>query len=132
MSGFRKFLVRGNLVDLAVAVVVGTAFAAVVTALVKDLITPLIAAVGGKPNFENLYFMLNGSSSARRLHQFADLVRGHRGGRLLPGGVARGRLMDMISRKQAATERECPECLSNIPIGARKCMYCTTDLTPPR
>ncbi len=68
MSGFRKFLMRGNLVDLAVAVVVGTAFAAVVTALVKDLITPLIAAVGGKPNFENLYFMSTAASLLRRLH----------------------------------------------------------------
>ena len=60
MSGFRKFLLRGNLVDLAVAVVIGTAFAAVVTALVKDIITPLIAAVGGQPNFETLTFTIPG------------------------------------------------------------------------
>jgi large conductance mechanosensitive channel len=61
VSGFRKFLLRGNLVDLAVAVVIGTAFAAVVTALVKDIITPLIAAVGGQPNFETMTFTINHS-----------------------------------------------------------------------
>ena len=61
---FRDFLLRGNVVDLAVAVVVGAAFGAVVTALVKDLITPLIAAIGGKPNFGNLAFTINGSRFA--------------------------------------------------------------------
>ena len=132
MSGFRKFLMRGNLVDLAVAVVVGTALAAVVTALVKDLITPLIAAVGGKPNFENLYFTLNGSKFS-----YCDFINSLISFVVIAAVVYYlvvspvGRLMDMISRKQAATERECPECLSNIPTGARKCMYCTTDLTPP-
>lgn len=61
LSDFKKFLLRGNVVDLAVAVVIGAAFTAVVTALVKDLITPLIAAIGGKPNFSGLYFTLRGS-----------------------------------------------------------------------
>src|SRR4051794_8748356 len=61
MKGFRDFILRGNLVDLAVAVVIGTAFGALVTALVKDLITPLIAAIGGKPDFSNLSFTLNKS-----------------------------------------------------------------------
>jgi large conductance mechanosensitive channel len=61
INDFKKFLLRGNVVDLAVAVVIGAAFTAVVTALVKDLITPLIAAIGGKPNFSNLYFTLRGS-----------------------------------------------------------------------
>src|SRR5919108_5468948 len=64
MSGFRKFVLRGNLVDLAVAVVIGAAFGAVVAALVKDLITPLIAAVGGKPDFGALAFTINGSRFA--------------------------------------------------------------------
>jgi large conductance mechanosensitive channel len=64
VGGFRKFLLRGNLVDLAVAVVIGTAFTALVTALVKDLITPLIAAIGGKPNFSSLAFTLNHSRFA--------------------------------------------------------------------
>ena len=63
MTGFRKFLTRGNLVDLAVAVVIGTAFTALVAALVADLITPLIAAAGGKPNFSSLYFRSTTASS---------------------------------------------------------------------
>src|SRR5579884_3475387 len=61
MSGFRKFLLRGNVVDLAVAVVIGAAFGAVVTALVKDIITPIIAAIGGTPDFSSIYFTINGS-----------------------------------------------------------------------
>lgn len=61
LADFKKFLLRGNVVDLAVAVVIGAAFTAVVTALVKDLITPLIAAIGGKPNFSNLYFTIHHS-----------------------------------------------------------------------
>src|SRR5690349_10738826 len=61
MRGFRAFLLRGNVVDLAIAVVIGVAFAAVITVLVKDLITPLIAAIGGKPDFSGLYFTINSS-----------------------------------------------------------------------
>src|ERR1700734_1887257 len=64
VSGFKKFLLRGNLIELAVAVVIGTAFGAVVTALVGDLITPLIAAIGGKPNFSTLSFTVNHSKFA--------------------------------------------------------------------
>lgn len=132
MSGFRKFLLRGNLVDLAIAVVIGTAFAAVVTALVKDLITPLIAAIGGQPNFANLSFMVNHSKFS-----YGDFVNALISFVIIAAVVyflvvtPVGRLFDLLSRKQAATERECPACLSAIPIAARKCMYCTTDLTPP-
>jgi large conductance mechanosensitive channel len=61
VKGFRDFILRGSLVDLAVAVVIGAAFGALVTALVKDLITPLLAAIGGKPSFDNLSFTINGS-----------------------------------------------------------------------
>src|SRR5581483_3614655 len=61
LKGFRQFILRGNVIDLAVAVVIGGAFGAVVTALVKDLITPLIAAIGGKPDFSALQFQVNGS-----------------------------------------------------------------------
>ena len=132
MSGFRKFLLRGNLVDLAVAVVIGTAFATVVTALVKDIITPLIAAIGGQPNFETLTFTVNHSKFS-----YGDFINA-----LLSFAVVAavvyflvvtpvGRLLDMLTRKQAAIERDCPACLGTIPIAARKCMYCTTDLTPP-
>ena len=61
INEFKKFLLRGNVVDLAVAVVIGAAFTAVVTALVKDLITPLIAAIGGKPDFSGLVFTIHNS-----------------------------------------------------------------------
>src|ERR687887_1087051 len=61
MRGFKTFLLRGNVVDLAVGVVIGIAFAAVITAFVKDLVTPLIAAIGGQPDFSSLYFTVNGS-----------------------------------------------------------------------
>ena len=89
MSGLRKFLLRGNLIDLAVAVVIGTAFTAIVTALAKDLITPLIAAVGGKPNFGNLAFTVNHSRFA-----YGDFINAlvtfviHRGGCVLPDRAA--------------------------------------------
>ena len=132
MSGFRKFLLRGNLVDLAVAVVIGTAFAAVVTALVKDIITPLIAAIGGQPNFETLTFTINHSKFS-----YGDFINALISFAVIAAVVYYlvvtpvGKLLDMVSRREAATERECPECLGKIPIAARKCMYCTTDLTPP-
>ena len=132
MSGFRKFLLRGNLIDLAVAVVIGTAFTAIVTALVKDLITPLIAAAGGKPNFANLSFTVNHSTFA-----YGDFINELVTFVIIAAVVyflvvvPVGRLLDMLTRKQAAIERECPQCLSSIPIAARKCMYCTSDLTPP-
>jgi large conductance mechanosensitive channel len=132
VSGFRKFLLRGNLVDLAVAVVIGTAFTAVVIALVKDIITPLIAAIGGQPNFANLTFTVNHSKFS-----YGDFINALISFAVIAAVVyflvvsPVGRLLDMLSRRQAASERECPECLSSIPIAARKCMHCTTDLTPP-
>ena len=132
MSGFRKFLLRGNLIDLAVAVVIGTAFTASVAALVRDLITPLIAAAGGKPNFGNLSFTVNHSKFA-----YGDFINALVTFVIIAAVVyflvvvPVGRLLDMLARKQAATERECPQCLSSIPVAARKCMYCTSDLAPP-
>ena len=85
MSGFRKFLMQGNIIDLAVAVVIGVAFNAIVQALVKDMITPLITAIVGKHiNFSSLSFAVNGATFyLRRRHQRGDLVPGHRGGGLL-------------------------------------------------
>jgi large conductance mechanosensitive channel len=131
VSGFRKFLLRGNLVDLAVAVVIGTAFTALVTALVKDLITPLIAAIGGKPNFSNLSFTVNHSRFA-----YGDLINAILAFLIIAAVVyflvvlPIGKIMDRVVRTKVATERECPECLSEIPVAARRCMYCTSDVTP--
>ena len=112
--------------------VIGTAFAAVVTALVKDIITPLIAAIGGQPNFETMTFTINHSKFS-----YGDFINALISFAVIAAVVYYlvvtpvGKLLDMVSRREAATERECPECLGKIPIAARKCMYCTTDLTPP-
>lgn len=131
MSGFRKFMLRGNLVDLAVAVVIGTAFTATVTALVKDLITPLIAAIGGKPNFSNLSFTVNHSRFA-----YGDFINAIAAFVIIAAVVyflvvlPIARITEMAIRKREATGRECPECLSEIPVAARRCKYCTVELAP--
>lgn len=130
MDGFRKFLFRGNLIDLAVAVVVGVAFNAVVHALVNDLITPLVAAVGGKPHFGSLSFTVNGShfSYGDFLNQlFSFLVIAAVVYYLIVAPA--GRIVSMAERRKVATERECPECLSMIPLGARRCKFCTAEVT---
>jgi large conductance mechanosensitive channel len=132
VSGFRKFLLRGNLIDLAVAVVIGTAFTAVVTAIVKDLITPLLAAIGGKPNFAGLDFTVNHSKFLygdfiNALVTFAIIAAVVYFLIVLPVS----RITDLVTRNKEATQRECPECLSEVPIKARRCMYCTSELTPP-
>ncbi len=131
MKGFKKFLLRGNLVELAVAVVIGVAFSALIAALVKDLITPLIAAIGGKPDFSQLYFTVNKSKFA--YGDFIDAVISF----LIIAAVVYflvllpvGKLLDFTMRHEEATERECPECLSDVPKAARRCKYCTAQLTP--
>ncbi len=131
MKGFKKFLLRGNLVELAVAVVIGLAFSALITALVKDLITPLIAAIGGKPDFSQLYFTVNKSKFA--YGDFLDAVISF----LIIAAVVYffvvlpvSKLLDMMTRNEEATERECPECLSEVPKAARRCKNCTAQLTP--
>jgi large conductance mechanosensitive channel len=131
VSGFRKFLMRGNLVDLAVAVVIGTAFTAVVTALVKDLITPLIAAIGGKPNFSSLAFTVNHSRFA-----YGDFINAILSFVIIAAVVyflvvlPVAKIMARVVRSKAVTERECPECLSEIPIAAHRCRFCASEVTP--
>ena len=132
MSGFRKFLLRGNLIELAVAVVIGTAFTALITALVRDLITPLIAAIGGKPNFSNLSFTLHHSRFA-----YGDFINAIVSFLIIAAVVyflvvmPVAKILERVTRTKVATERECPECLSEVPLAARRCMYCTSELTPP-
>jgi large conductance mechanosensitive channel len=131
MSGFKKFLLRGNLIDLAVAVVIGLAFNTVVQALVKDIITPLIGAVGGKPNFSSLHFTINHSvftygDFLNALVSFAVIAAAIYYLVVMPSN----RIATVTTRKHDATERQCPECLSTIPIGARRCMYCTSPVAP--
>lgn len=132
MSGFRKFLLRGNLIDLAVAVVVGVAFNAVVQALVKDMITPLITAiVGNRINFSNLSFRLDGSKFL-----YGDFINALVSFVVIAAVVyfllvaPTEKLITLRTRAKAATDRQCPQCLSQIPIGARRCMYCTSEVPP--
>ena len=131
MGGFKKFLLRGNLVELAVAVVIGLAFSAVIAALVADLITPLIAAIGGQPDFGGLSFTVNHSTF--RYGAFLNALIAF----VIIAAVVYffvvvpvNKLLAMSEKEQEATERECPECLSQIPLAARRCMYCTAEIAP--
>lgn len=127
LKGFGQFLMRGNVIDLAVAVVIGAAFGAVVTALVKDLITPLIAALVGRPDFSAIGFTINSSRFA--VGDFINAIVGF----VLVGAaiyffvVAPMNAMTIRFKKpvEAPALRECPECLSDVAIAARRCKYCT-------
>ena len=130
VRGFRDFVFRGNLLQLAVAVVVGTAFTTLVTALVADLITPLIAAIGHKPDFSNLYFTVNKSqfkygSFVNAVISFAIIAAVVYFLIVMPAA----RVLAMMTKSKEATERACPECLSEIPIAARRCKYCTAEVS---
>jgi large conductance mechanosensitive channel len=131
VGGFRKFLFRGNLIDLAIAVVIGVAFNAVVQALIKDLITPLIAAAGGQPNFGALVFTVHKST-----FHYGDFVNSVLSFAIIAAVVyyiivsPAARVTALATRSKAATERNCPECLSSIPVGAKRCMYCTSEVPP--
>jgi large conductance mechanosensitive channel len=131
VKGFREFLIRGNLVELAVAVVIGLAFTAVVTAVVTDLITPLIAAIGGKPDFNSLTFTINHSTF--RYGAFFNALISF----LIIAAVVyflavkpMAALLARMSRNKEATERDCPQCLSPLPKAATRCQYCTADVAP--
>ncbi len=128
MSGFRKFILRGNVVDLAVAVVIGAAFGAVVQALVKDLITPLIGAFGGVPDFSALSFTVNNSRFL--IGDFINVLLSF----IVLAAVVYyfvvvpiGRLLDRYTPTSAppAPTRDCPQCLSKIPVKAQRCAFCT-------
>lgn len=132
MKGFKNFLMQGNFVTLAVAVVIGVALNAVVQALVSDLITPLItAAGGGHVNFANLAVTVRGSAFKyglvlNALISFLVIAAVVYYALVAPNN----RLTALANRNKAATTRECPECLSTIPVGAKRCMYCTAEITP--
>ena len=133
IKDFREFILRGNLVDLAVAVVIGTAFTAVVTAFVKDIVTPLIAAIGGNPDFSELAFTINGSRFA-----YGDFINALITFLIIAAVVfffVVKPVNSMMARYKPETKvdepvRECPECLSDIPVRARRCAFCTTEVTP--
>jgi large conductance mechanosensitive channel len=128
---FREFILRGNLVDLAVAVVIGAAFGAVIGALVKDLITPLVAALFGKPDFGGLTFTVNGSrflygEFLNALITFLSVATAVFFLVVKPVNELMGR----FGPKEEKDTRECPECLSGIPVAARRCAFCTAEVAP--
>jgi large conductance mechanosensitive channel len=134
MRGFKQFMMRGNVVELAVAVVVGAAFGAVVTALVKDLITPLIAAIFGKPDFSKIGFTVHNSrfpvgDFVNALVTFVMVGSAVYFLVVLPINALTARMR----RGEVApdpTTKKCPECLSDVPIAARRCAFCTSALLP--
>jgi large conductance mechanosensitive channel len=133
LGGFKKFILRGNVVDLAVGIVIGAAFTGVVQALVKDLITPLIGIFGGIPDFSAWFVTVNGSrfligDFINTLLSFLILALVVYFFVVMPVN----RLMDKYqSAPQPAPTKECPECLSKIPKAARRCAHCTAQLEPP-
>jgi large conductance mechanosensitive channel len=130
-GGFKQFLLRGNVVDLAVGVVVGAAFGGVVTAFTKDLLTPLIAAVAGKPDFSALQFTINNSKFL-----IGDLVNAMVSFLIIAAAVYYlvvlpiNALVARVHKEPPAdpTTKKCPECLSEIPLAARRCAFCATAL----
>lgn len=132
MSGFKQFLMRGNLVELAVAVVIGATFSGLIQALVADLVTPLIAAVTGgrQPDFSRYTFSVNGA-----VFKYGDFVN-HLLTFLIIAAVVywlvilpMTRVIGFFDRDKKATEKTCPECLSDIPVEARRCAFCTVQLS---
>ncbi|HUJ06354.1 MAG TPA: large conductance mechanosensitive channel protein MscL [Streptosporangiaceae bacterium] len=131
MKGFRAFLLRGNIVDLAVAVVIGVAFNAVVQALVSDIITPLISAIFGQPQFGKLTFTIGKATFTYGLFLNALISFIILAAVIYFLVVApMNRVIAYTQRNKAATKRECPECLQQIPIKATRCMYCTAAVPP--
>ncbi|GAA3133775.1 large conductance mechanosensitive channel protein MscL [Nonomuraea salmonea] len=133
MGGFRQFLLRGNIVELAVAVIIGATFSGLVEALVTDLVTPLIGAVTGgrQPDFADYSFTINGSRFL-----YGDFLN-HLVTFLIIAAVVywlivapMTRLVKLFERDKAATTKQCPECLSEIPAEARRCAHCTAHLVP--
>jgi large conductance mechanosensitive channel len=135
LKEFREFILRGNLVDLAVAVVIGTAFTAVVTSMVEDLITPLIAAIGGEPDFSALSFTINASE-----FRYGDFINALISFLIIATVVfffvikpVNALLSRLRTEPPVAEEtHQCPECLSEIPVAARRCAFCTTQVAAAR
>lgn len=135
LNEFKQFLMRGNVVDLAVAVVIAGAFGAVVTAVVDNLITPLIGAIGGTPDFSQLGFTINGSqfNIGLVINALISFV-------IIAAIIFFLVVKPMNALNQRAntappadpTERKCPACMSDVPIAATRCKFCTSELPPPR
>jgi large conductance mechanosensitive channel len=132
MGGFKKFLMRGNAIDLAVAVVIAVAFNVLVQALVKDMITPLVTAITGDHiNFGSLHFKIGDSTFT-----YGAVINAAISFLVIAAVVywfivaPAAKLTALANRNKAATDRQCPECTSTIPIAAKRCMYCTAEVPP--
>ena len=131
LDGFKKFILRGNMVDLAVGVVIGSAFSALVNALVKDLLTPLISAVAKSPDFADLYFRVNGSK-----FMYGEFLNALISFLLVAAAVYFFVVVPLNAfikrvRKGASeeiTKKTCPQCLSDIPAKATRCAFCTSEV----
>jgi large conductance mechanosensitive channel len=128
LSGFKQFILRGNVIDMAVGVVIGAAFGSVVTAFTKDLLTPLIAALVGKPDFSSVSFAIHGSA-----FPVGDFINAAIAFFLIAAAVyffVVTPVNALVARMRKApvpadpTTKKCPECLSEIPIEARRCAHC--------
>jgi large conductance mechanosensitive channel len=133
VNEFKTFIMRGNVIDLAIAVVIGVAFSAVVAAFVADIITPLIAAIGGQPDFSGIYFTIHNSQFL--IGNFINAVISF----LVIAAVIFFLIVKPLNALQARRQRgeappdpttkDCPYCLSTIPVRATRCAFCTSDLT---
>ena len=128
LKEFKEFLLRGNLIEIAVGLVLALAFTAVVTSLVEDLITPIIAAIFGQPDFSGLTFTINDSTF--RYGEFLNALIAF----VLIAAVLFFLVVKPVNailerrRAEEPTTRECPECLSEIPLAARRCAYCSAEV----
>ena len=129
LTDFKKFLFRGNVVDLAVAVVIGTAFAALVKALVADILTPIIALIFGQPNFENLSFTIN--SSHFLYGDFINVLITFLSIAAVVFFFVVKPVQYLMDRRaqEDPTVKPCPECTSDIPLAARRCPMCTAEIS---
>jgi large conductance mechanosensitive channel len=130
LAEFKAFVLRGNVIDLAVAVVLGAAFGAVITAFVSDIITPILGAIGGKPNFSSLTFTINGSvffygSFINAVIAFLSIAAAIFFFVVKPVNHLQAR---RAGQDGPPTTRPCPECLSEIPTAATRCAFCTTEV----
>ena len=125
LKGFRDFLLRGNVIDLAVAVIIGVAFGAIVNSLVADIINPLISAIVGKPDFSYLVLTLHGGKI-----KYGNFLNAVISFLLVSGAVyflivlPSQHMLKRLKGPQAATSKSCPECLSEIPLPAKRCKFC--------
>jgi large conductance mechanosensitive channel len=131
MNGFKKFLMQGNVIDLAVAVVIGAAFNAIVQSFVTDLLTPLISAFGGLPDFSSLKITIGQSN-----FMYGNFINALISFLMIAAVVyflvvkPYTHLRKRGAAKIESTTRPCPQCLSDIPKAASRCAFCSTEIAP--